>query len=306
MRRRWTPIVGLLLLSLLWAIGWVRADLSPVLSGGLRLNPLWQEAAVLGVFAAAAALAGGVLKRGWPTGRGAFRTVLTGFGLFVVPAVLGFVAGERIDGATRVALFSLTPLFAVIFEPHIGSNSDQQGETRGAFAAAMIAVAGTFLVFPFELPQSYAAAGALLAVIVAAASVAAANCVGVELVRQRGICPLTFAALSCGSASILLGIGGAIGIVRRSSPISMDAWAVSDLVGLALLFWLMRRMSAMQMTTRFMIAPLAANLMTLALIRPHVEAQSWIGLLMIAQGAGWLVLARTDSIAETGRTFKLD
>lgn len=261
---------------------------------------------MLGVFAAAAALAAGVLKRGWPTGRGAFRTVLTGFGLFVVPAVLGFVAGERIDGATRVALFSLTPLFAVIFEPHIGSNSDQQGETRGAFAAAMIAVAGTFLVFPFELPQSYAAAGALLAVIVAAASVAAANCVGVELVRQRGICPLTFAALSCGSASILLGIGGAIGIVRRSSPISMDAWAVSDLVGLALLFWLMRRMSAMQMTTRFMIAPLAANLMTLALIRPHVEAQSWIGLLMIAQGAGWLVLARTDSIAETGRTFKLD
>jgi hypothetical protein len=170
----------------------------------------------------------------------------------------------------------------------------------------MIAVAGTFLIFPFELPHSYASAGAILGVLVAAASVAAANCVGVGLVQQRGICRLTFAAVACGSASILLGITGSIGIVRRSSPISMDGWAVSDLVGLALLFWLMRRMSAVQMTTRFLIAPLLANLMTLALIRPHVEVQSWIGLLLIAQGAGWLVFAKADGIAASGRSFKLD
>src|SRR6185503_14678970 len=305
MRRKWMPIGGLLLLSLLWAVGWLRADLSPGSGGWLRLNPLWQEAALLGVFAVATALGGVILKRRWPTGRVAFRTVLAGFGLFVVPAVLGFVAGEWIDGATRVALFSLTPLFAVIFEPHIGSNSEK-GETRGAFAAAMIAVAGTFLIFPFELPHSYASAGAILGVLVAAGSVAAANCLGVELVQQRGICRLTFAAVACGSASILLAIAGSIGIVRRSSPISMDGWAVSDLVGLALLFWLMRRMSAVQMTTRFLIAPLLANLMTLALIRPHVEVQSWIGLLLIAQGAGWLVFAKADGIAASGRSFKLD
>jgi len=306
MKQRWVPIGALLTLSLLWAVGWVRADLSPESGAGLRLNPFWQEAVLLGVFAAAASFAGAILKRRWPTGRDAWRTMLTGVGLFVVPAAMVFVAGDWMDGGMRAALFAMTPLFAVVFEPYIGSNGDQQGEIRGAFFAAMLAVAGTFLVFPFDLPRSYAAAGALLGVVAAAASVAAANCVGVELVQRQGLCPLTLGALASGSASILLGIAGSIAIVRRSSPVPIDGWAVSDLVALALLFWLMRRMNVVQMTTRFLIAPLMANLTILALIRPHVEAQSWIGLLLIVQGAGWLVFAKAARGEAPGKTFTLD
>ena len=52
----------------------------------------------------------------------------------------------------------------------------------------------------------------------------------------------------------------------------------------------MPRMNAVQMTTRYLIAPLMANLISLALLRPHVDIQSWIGLSLIAAGSVWLLI----------------
>ena len=287
--QQWLPVCGLLLLSLLWAVGWVRADLAPGSGAGLRLDPLCGEAVVLGLFAGPAAVVGAILKKRWPGRTSAMKALLVGVGLFVVPAVVGVLVQDRMDDSTRVALFSLTPLFAVIFEPHCGM--DGAAEIRGGFVAAMIAIAGTFLVFPFELPHTYAAVGALLAVVVAAASVAAGNCLGVEIVQKRGACALTFGAVSAGSAAVLLGIAGLVDRRYGGSSAGLNAWAVSGVLALGLLFWLMRQMSAVQMTTRFLIAPLMANVMSLGLLRPHVEVQAWIGLLLIAGGAGWMVLA---------------
>jgi len=292
----------LLLLSLLWAVGWVRADLAPPGAlAGMKLSPLLNEAALLGAFAGLAAIAGVILKRRWPPGEISSKALLVGFGLFVVPAVLNALIQGRIDDTTRVALFSLTPLFAVIFEPHLGTDGGLAKEIRGAFPAAMIAVAGTLLVFPFDLPRSYAAAGALLGVLFAAASVAAANCLGVEIVQRRASSSLTLAGVSTGSAALLLGIAGLFQLRSDRSSVALDAWAVSDVLAMGLLFWLMRRMSAVQMTTRFLIAPLMANLISLAYLRPHVQVQAWIGLLLIGAGAGWMVIARADSSESSPR-----
>jgi len=297
MGRKWLPVGGLLLLSLLWAMGWVRADLSPGAGAGLKLSPLWREAVLLGVFAGLATAAGAILRRRWPTGNADVRTLLTGFGLFVVPSVLSVLLQGRIDDTSRVAWFSLTPLFAVIFAPHLGMAGER--EVRGGFSGAMAAVAGTFLVFPVELPHSYGSAFALLGVLLAAASVAAANCLAVEIVQSQNVCPLPFAAITTGAASILLGIAGLMAIHRSFSPLPFDAWAISDFLALVLLFWLMRKMSAVQMTTRFLIAPLLANLISIALLRPHLEIQAWIGLLLIAAGAGWMLFAPSDVASES-------
>ena len=76
-------------------------------------------------------------------------TVLAGIGLFAVPSVLIEIAKGNIDDATRVALFSLAPVFAVVFEPYLGSGSTSQ--QRGGLAASLIAVCGSLLVFPLEL-----------------------------------------------------------------------------------------------------------------------------------------------------------
>jgi drug/metabolite transporter (DMT)-like permease len=297
------PVGGLLLLSLLWAAGWLRADLSPGSRAGLKLSPLWSEAVLLGVFAAGSGVAA-MVRRGRSQGWDAIRrAMLVGVGLFVAPAVLTALAAGWIEDSTRVAVFSLTPLFAVVFEPHIGMAAEQTVENRGGgFLAAMIAVAGTFLVFPVELPGSYASGFALMGLVAAAAAVAAANCAAVREVRARGTSLLMFAAVVTGSAGCVLGAVGALLRKHAEAGAAVDSWAVLDLIALGLLFWLMRRMSAVQMTTRFLIAPLVANVVSLVLIRPHVEVQAWVGLLMIAQGAGWMVFASNETDRSTGLT----
>ena len=80
----------------------------------------------------------------------------------------------------------------------------------------------------------------------------------------------------------------------------MDAWATPDLVALALLFWLMQRMSAVRMATRFLIAPLLTNLIGIALLRPGVHRRGWTGLLLIAIGSAWLLFAPKDEPDRTG------
>jgi drug/metabolite transporter (DMT)-like permease len=75
-----------------------------------------------------------------------------------------------------------------------------------------------------------------------------------------------------------------------------------------LLYWLMRRMSAARMTTRFVIAPLMANLIAMALFRPPFDVRTDLGLLLIVSGAGWLLFAH-DEETETRRgplNLKLD
>jgi drug/metabolite transporter (DMT)-like permease len=294
MRPKWLPIGGLMLLSLLWAAGWVRADLSPGSGAGLRLSPLWHEAVLLGVFAVGSGVVGMARRRRWLNLDATGKAVLVGAGLFVVPAVLTALAAGWIEDSTRVAVFSLTPLFAVVFEPHVGQGAEQTPENRGGFLAAMTAVAGTFLVFPVELPRSYSSGFALMGLVMAAAAVAAANCIAVREVSHRGSSLLMFATVGAGSAACLIAPIGAM--FRQSAEVGVraDVWAVLDLIALGLLFWLMRRMSAVQMTTRFLIAPLIANLIGLALLRPHVEIQSWIGLLLIVGGAGWMVFAPAE------------
>lgn len=306
MNRRWVSIGALLLLSLLWAVGWVRADLSPGSSAGLHLRPMLGQAVLLGVFAGLAAVGAVVLRRNWLARSTAGWAVLVGVGLFAVPLVLTTLAASWIDDSTRVALFSLTPLFAVVFEPHFALEREQTREVRGSFPAAMVAVAGTLLVFPVELPHSYASAFALIGLVVAAALVAAANCVGVrEMGSDQGRVP-AFAAVAAGSAACLLALLGLTFQRNEAATAGIGVWAVSDLIALALLFWLMGRMSAVQMTTRFQIAPLIANLISLALLRPHVEVQAWIGLALIAAGSGWMLLAREDGGSDSiGSMFRM-
>lgn len=288
--RNLLAIGGLLSLCLIWAVGWVRADLQPGAAAQGMLTPLLSQAALLGALAAAAGTAAFVRRASWQTRRAAAKAALVGVGLFVVPAVLTILGEGRIRDTTRVALFSLTPLFAVIFEPYLGSDT----ESRGGFLAAMTAIVGTFLIFPVGLPRSYEAAFVMIGVVGTGALITAANCTAVRMARKNPSL-LTFTAAVSGSAALLLGITGLGFRQHAASGVFFNGWTAFDLAALALLFWLMPRMNAVQMTTRYLIAPLIANLISLALLRPHVDVQSWIGLSLIAGGSVRLLIASAKS-----------
>jgi drug/metabolite transporter (DMT)-like permease len=76
-----------------------------------------------------------------------------------------------------------------------------------------------------------------------------------------------------------------------------------DVPALLLLFWLMQHMSATRMTTRFLIAPLLANIAGLLFLRPEVSLLEWMGLALITAGAAWLLFAPQD---ETDATSSLN
>jgi drug/metabolite transporter (DMT)-like permease len=305
-RNKLLAITGLLLLCLLWAVDSVRADLFP--SAVAHALPRFERQALqFGLLAIGAAVFASVRKAMRPHGRMLGECTLVGLGLFVVPALLLHVSREWISDLPRVALFSLAPVFAVVFEPHIGRGLEM---SRSAMMAALVAVVGTLCVFPVDVPGSVAAGGAFCAVIAAAAFVAAANCRAVFLATElpgQSLAPMitiTSGAAAAGFALVSAITEHAIWSWNVLRP--ELAWtAAIEWPALLLLFWLMRRMSAVRMTTRFLIAPLITNLVGLIVLRPTVSLRAGLGLLFVAIGAGWLLLASENEPQQDSETQML-
>ena len=292
------PLIALLLLCLLWACASLRSDLLPGSTPVAQSSPLTSEAIPLAMFAVIAAVAASVRKTPWPRGCTLGAMALAGLGLFAAPSVLIEVAERSIDGTTRVALFSLVPVFAVVLEPSLGAASSSP--QRGGLAAGLIAVVGTLLVFPLELPQTTAAAFAFGGIVAATASVAAANCIAVRIASEPAAPSIFgFAAVATGSAALTLGVLSVLVEHHSWSASLFDSWIALDLLALAFFFWLLSRMTAVRMTTRFLVAPLLANLIGLAFLRPAVQGRGWLGLLLIDVGSGWLLLGPDDEPEET-------
>lgn len=297
-RFRVAPTAGLLILCFFWSVGSLRSDLFPSLVPN-NLPPMERQAVPLALLGIAAALFSLLRRAEWPNRPQLLTSVLVGLGLFVAPAASFCLAKEWVGSLTQVALFSITPVFAVVFEPYIGSR-DSASQSRGGLLAALVAVVGTLCVIPAGAPNSIRAGSAFCAVILAAACVAAANCMAVNMATepaQKSIAPMTAIAAFIAVMGLAILSGVSERPVWRIDALGPElAWsAAAELPGLLLLFWLMRRMSAVCMTTRFVLTPLMASLIGLVLLRPAVSLRAGGGLLLMAVGAGWLLFAAQDN-----------
>jgi drug/metabolite transporter (DMT)-like permease len=304
--RRWLPVAGLLLLSFLWAIDSLRSDLFPhsfASAAPSQESSLGHEAVSFLLLAIAAALFSAVRSTPWPSGRQLSGAIAVGLGLFAVPAVLVPLSSSWVSATTRVAIFSLVPVFTVVLSPHLGSN-EEPSSTAGLIGA-LAAVAGTLCIFPLQLPGSIPSAAAIAGLVFAALCLAAANCHAVRFAHatQTGaIAP--FAAIATSAAATAL-VASSLLIEPKSrilpAFLPQPLWsALLPLPALLILFWLMPRMTAVRMTTRFVLAPLIAVLLGIALEQPSVSLRIWIGLVLIAAGAGWLIFAPAqESDADT-------
>ena len=301
----WQPIVGLLLLSFLWALDSLRSDLFPHSFASARPSQettLENEAVSFLLLAIAAALFSAIRVARWPRGRHLLSAIAVGLGLFAVPAVLVSLSATWVSATTRVAIFSLVPVFAVVLSPHLGPHVDADAEpsTMPGLIGALAAVAGTLCIFPLQLPNSIPSTAAIAALLFAALSLAAANCHAVRLARanqpEASLAPL--AAIASSSAATAL-VAASLLIEPTSRSLSaflpQPLWpALLPLPALLILFWLMPRMTATRMTTRFVLAPFMAVAIGIALEQPSVGLRIWIGLLLVAAGAGWLLFAPAE------------
>jgi drug/metabolite transporter (DMT)-like permease len=283
----------LLFLSLLWAVAMLRADLLP----GLIANPLpylQKQAISFALLAVLISLVAALRRERWPSSRLLWDSVFVGLGLFVVPLALTTLANGRVSGLAKAALFTLTPVFASVFEPYISTRTTTQ--SRGGLFAALASVAGALCVFPLGIPTSIEAAGGLCAVILATVCVAAANCKAVAMAKElSGYSTTTHAAIAGATATIALAIASAAmeRPVWKWNALGPELlWSILiEVPGLLLLFWLLRRMSAARMTTRYVLAPLLAILAGAGLMRAALTPRTWLGLLLMAAGAAYLLLA---------------
>jgi drug/metabolite transporter (DMT)-like permease len=256
--------------------------------------------ALLAVSTAVFALLRGAV---WPRGRQAWACVLAGVGLFVAPAVILALSSGLVSTLARVALFSLVPVFTVVLEPYMGPGDGSK--IRGGLIAALAALVGMLCIFPVDIPGSIAAGAGFCAVIVAAAVVAAANCFAVRIAAERGensIAPVATIAATTAALALIAASAMSEQVNWKWTAFAPElAWSAAlELPALLLLFWLMKRMSAARMTTRFVLAPLITTLFSLALLRPSVGGRGWLGILLLAAGAGWILLAPTEDLdAET-------
>lgn len=293
--------LGLLLLAVLWALSSLSPDLLPQSTGEI-LGPMQRQAALFSVFTVLAASIGLARRLNFPRGRQALACAGIGLGLFVVPSILVSFAQGTISALDRVAVFSLTPVFAVVLEPYFEERPAGRG--KAALAGAMSAVAGILLVFPLDIPGSYQAAAALCALVAAALAIAAANCFAVRLAHTFAeASTLPMAALAGAVCFVLASVVAPHSGWRWSRlPLQLLPTFLLDLPALFLLFWLMRRLAASRMTARFLLAPLFTILLGLAVEPALPPLRAWLGMALLAGGAGWLLFAPPDQAEEANWT----
>ena len=291
-----SPAFGLLLLSVLWAIDSLEKDLFPQFDAA-AVSPAQRQAVSYSVFAVLAASVAVARRIEFPRGRHAWACGCIGIGLFVVPAALVACAGGWVSTLDRVAIFALTPVLAVVLEPYLQGTPPRKG--KAALAGALAGVAGLLFVLPLDVPGSFRAGAALCALLAAAASIAATNCLAVRLARHlasRSALPMA-AQAAAGSAVCFAGAAALTPHTawRWSALPSQLLWLlVIELPGLFLLFWLMRRLAASRMTARFLFTPLFAILAGMILDRPSPPGRAWLGMALLAGGAGWLVFSPAE------------
>jgi drug/metabolite transporter (DMT)-like permease len=295
-----SPTLGLLLLSALWAIAWMRNDLFPHLDADV-LSPAQGQAAVFSIFAAVAASIALARRIEFPRGRRAWASAGIGVGLFVVPAGLAACAHGWVSQLDQIAVFSLTPIFAIVLEPYLQDNALRQG--KSALAGALAAITGILCLFPLDLPGSFRAGVAWCSLLGAVVSIAATNCLAVRLAQslpERSTLPI---AAQAGAASTLYFVAVAASAPRiewrwRELLLQLLWILLIDLPALFLLFWLMRRLAASRMTARFLLAPLFATLAGIALEPTSLPMRALLGFALLAAGAGWLIFAPAETTDE--------
>ena len=290
-------LAALFLLSLLWALDGLGPDLLPGLRQS-KMPAMERQSITYALFAVVAAAYARKRQARLLGTRSAVAWLGIGLLLFVIPATFAAAAQGWVSQLERVAIFSLTPVFAVVLEPHLG-NMPQPGTS--SLVAAMVAVAGALCIFPLDLPGTPGAAIAVLAIVLAAACAATGNCLAVRIASSSVDGSLVIgAALASGSAAVEFALASVITehaqwqFVPKAAQL---AWlAFIDVPALMLLFWLLPRMAAARMTVRFILAPLLAILTGIALEQPAITTRMILGIVLISAGVLWLLLTPGEDI----------
>jgi drug/metabolite transporter (DMT)-like permease len=293
----WIAFAGLCILSgTSWAIPRGTAD---------ELPPLEQQSLIFGVIGIIAFLLAG--RIGWSRGRW-LRYVRLGaaaVGLFGVQSVVAEYARSSVPSISRSALFAAVPVVVVL---GVAAGDATGKEERGARQFLMPALAGwggLLLLLPLEFSGSVRG-WVVLAVVCAAVVVAGLASVWLYRLLRGLFFAESVAVVGIANAAFLLFWGAVRGDIlwRGSGLVSLvSISSLVDVVEVLLIVWLLREMSPVRFSARYLVIPLLLVLESYVVMRPEWTVRMGFGTALLAVGAGVLLFWKAGE-DETGLSLR--
>jgi drug/metabolite transporter (DMT)-like permease len=212
-------------------------------------------------------------------------------GFFGVPVVVAEYARGSVPAISRSALFAMTPVVVVMMV----ASSDAEGEARGArrfLLPALVGLGGLLLLLPLEFSGSVR--GRIMLAVICAA-VVLVGLASVWLFRLlRG--------MTLADAVAIVGLTNAVFFLAWSAVREEFVWRWGELVSVAsisslldvvevlLIVRLLREMQPVRFAARYLFIPLVTVLESYVLMRPEVTVRMVSGTVLLAVGAGMLLL----------------
>jgi hypothetical protein len=283
---RWVQWIGFAVLCVLAASSWV------IPQSSASVLPSLEEQGILFFLIGFVALLI-TLRRGWRRKNVlvSWRIAVGSLGFFGVPLVVAEYAGSSVPAITRSALFALAPVVVVIV---VAAGDMAAGEERGArrfLVPALIGAGGLLLLLPLEISGSLR--GRLMVGLVGGAVVL----VGVtsvwlyRLLREiRWLDGIAVTGLMNGlfllaCSAFLEGMVWRWTDLRSIGSISL----LVDGIEVLLIVWLLRGMTPVRFSARYLVIPLLTVLESFVVEQPEVTVRIVCGTILLAAGAGALL-----------------
>ena len=274
--RVWAGFAGLCVLS---GSGWLVEMFVPHVLSGLMRTAV--HAVVIGV-----ALLGNSHGGSW----GEWRRI-AGWSavLLAVPGVLVVGAGGAVGSFTEVLIFTLVPVVVVLVMGSQGEFGLGEDGMAG-LVPALIGMSGVALLLP--LPGSVSVVGWIwiAGLVVSAVGCGAAGCRLHELLRGVGV--LRAAGVGCVATALVVGVfvRGGLGSVSLAGVLGEVGGMVLVEVPVVLLtVWMLREMSPVGFSARYVVVPVVTVLEGILLLRPELNWVMAAGILLGVVGAWGLM-----------------
>ena len=229
---------------------------------------------------------------------------IAGIGFFGLPIAVVDIAHSSVSETTRSALFAMVPVVVILA---VVISNEAEGARR-LLAPALLGLGGLLLLLPLQFSSSLRGQ-AMLALI--GATVLLAGLCSVWLYRLlQGVSLPAAIALLGGVNSLFLAICAAVQAAVQGELLWRGQAFVSvlslsslvDVLEIAGIVWLLREMPPIRFSARYLLIPLVTIVESFVLVRPAITARMAFGTLLLAAGAGLLLLLKE---ADPGSTLSL-
>ena len=209
--------------------------------------------------------------------------------LFVLPAAALHYASGVVSETSGVGLFCTIPVMTIL---DVSSFGEESGTSRGLLLPAVVALGGAFLLFPIQMPGSMRE-WIFFALVVACCAIVAGSNVWIHGLLKNGGSAAAVAVVGFSGALALGGYGLVLGWPALSGPLmagELLRCAVFDLPAVWLTVWLMREVTPVRLSVRFLLVPLMTLLEGYAALGVRPAAKTLLELAAVLAGAAVLLI----------------